>query len=521
MNLIRYSTGAKRVLATLMRIEEKKQAAHALMLHCLLLSESRAKDIVSGLGIAYEHVLETFPLENELHQVLRHQLSEVEAVHMDELPYITQEKLGEELWEIVEGANVASLEIGREKELGTEHLLLGMTGISSPVSAWLKEQGVHAMAVKEILGSTNLPSAEPLEVDLDLTPPPVAAKEVIDTYRVIDAAANRAREGLRVVEDYTRFCLEDQYLSRELKNLRHGLADALIYLDEKVLIASRETSRDVGTTISTLSETRRTLLSDVVVANLKRMQEALRSIEEFGKRVDLRISKKTEQLRYETYILEKSILTIISAKNLLKFRKLYLVVGEEQCHHGLGPAIKEGIRGGVEIVQLREKHKSDARLLETAKRVREWTQESGVLFIMNDRPDLAVLAGADGVHVGQDELSVYDARQIVGPEKLVGVSTHSLEQARKAEMEGADYIGVGPVFPSRTKSFDQKEYVGLSLLTEVSAELSIPWFAIGGINIENLPGLVSAGIERVAVSQAICGVYEHKLAAWQLRALLP
>jgi len=117
---------------------------------------------------------------------------------------------------------------------------------------------------------------------------------------------------------------------------------------------------------------------------------------------------------------------------------------------------------------------------------------------MNDRADIAVACGADGVHVGQDELSVADARRIVGPEKLVGVSTHSLAQAQAAVVEGANYIGVGPVFESKTKSFSQQ--VGTALVEEICNEVSLPAFAIGGIDLTNAAQVATAGCGRVAVT---------------------
>jgi thiamine-phosphate pyrophosphorylase len=140
-----------------------------------------------------------------------------------------------------------------------------------------------------------------------------------------------------------------------------------------------------------------------------------------------------------------------------------------------------------------------------------------LLFVMNDRADLAALSDADGVHVGQDELSVNDARTIVGPKALIGVSTHSIEQARQAVIDGANYIGVGPTFPSSTKSFDT--FAGLDLLRSVAAEISLPAFAIGGITRENLPQVQAAGINRVAVTGAVIGAKDPKLAALELMSM--
>jgi thiamine-phosphate pyrophosphorylase len=180
--------------------------------------------------------------------------------------------------------------------------------------------------------------------------------------------------------------------------------------------------------------------------------------------------------------------------------------------------VRAALAGGVQIVQLREKEMPDRRWLEVARRVRAWTREAGALFMVNDRADLAVAADADGVHMGQDELPVKEARAIVGPRRLVGVSTHTLEQARQAVLDGADYLGVGPVFPSATKSFDA--LAGLAFVREVAAEISLPWFAIGGINAENIAGVVDAGASRIAVSQAVLSADDPAAAATALRERL-
>lgn len=141
-------------------------------------------------------------------------------------------------------------------------------------------------------------------------------------------------------------------------------------------------------------------------------------------------------------------------------------------------------------------------------------------LIVNDRADLAVAVDADGVHLGQEDLNVSDARRIVGAAKMIGVSTHSIEQARRAVLDGANYIGVGPVFPSTTKNFDA--YVGLELLSTVANEVTLPSFAIGGVNLENVDEVLSAGFARVAVSAAVTKADDPGQAARKLKhALAP
>ena len=153
------------------------------------------------------------------------------------------------------------------------------------------------------------------------------------------------------------------------------------------------------------------------------------------------------------------------------------------------------------MLQLRDKSLDDRQLIERARLLREATSAAGALLIVNDRPDVARLARADGVHLGQEDLSVKDVRWIVGPEALVGVSTHSIEQARQAVLDGANYLGVGPTFPSGTKQF--AEFPGVALLRAVATEIRLPAFAIGGIDRENLDQVLDAGFHRVALGGAV------------------
>ena len=150
--------------------------------------------------------------------------------------------------------------------------------------------------------------------------------------------------------------------------------------------------------------------------------------------------------------------------------------------------------------------------------MRKWTRRLGLTLIINDRPDIACLAGADGVHVGQDDLPLRQVRRIVGPDAVVGVSTHNIEQAHAAVADGADYIGVGPVFPSKTKSFG--EYPGLAYVRQVAQEISIPAFCIGGIDTGNLETLRAAGATRIAVSAVLATATEPMGIARTLRGIL-
>lgn len=343
------------------------------------------------------------------------------------------------------------------------------------------------------------------------------SSEQSDVLRIIDANANRAAEGLRVVEDYVRFSLDDTLFARLCKELRHGLIDSLGAIDPARRAAARESLRDVGAGITTESECERASSKQVAQANLKRVQQAIRSLEEHAKIVTPDTATKLERLRYKCYTLEKSILATVQGLEALQQAKLYVLIDGGTDEDDFQTRAQSLVDAGVGVLQLRDKRLDDRQLLARARALRNATRNTGTLFVMNDRPDLAVLSHADGVHVGQNELPVKDVRRIVGVDMLVGVSTHSIDQARQAVLDGANYIGVGPVFPSETKSFEA--FPGLELLEEVS-EIGLPTFAIGGINAQNISQILELGCKRVALSNAVWGADDPARAAKQMLSLL-
>ncbi len=410
----------------------------------------------------------------------------------------------------------------RPEELATEHLLLGLVAAGSDVSEWLRGQGFDAdelaAQIDRIHGRRpkQAPDALPLP-DLSDGHLPEGERRV-GTLRAVDAAANRAREGIRTVEDYVRFVLDDRHLTDQCKQLRHELAAALRPISSEHRLAARETQADVGTTLATESEQRRDRPADVSMANFTRLQEALRSLGEFGKLLDPGMAGELEQLRYRSYTLQRAVEITRTSIERLDGARLYVLIDGQESPEDLERLAGLLIEAGVDVIQLRDTRLDDRRLLDRARFLRDVTAEGDTLFVMNDRADLAALSRADGVHIGQEELSVKDARTIVGPELLIGVSTHSLDQARQAVLDGANYIGVGPTFPSGTKHFD--EFPGLDLLRDVSAEIRLPAFAIGGITQENLPEVLGAGVTRVAVGGAIAGAGDPGDAARKLLSAL-
>lgn len=416
--------------------------------------------------------------------------------------------------------------------LATEHLLLGLVAAGHETSVWLRQQGLDADALETEIRQIYGHRSGPLDVDeLEPTPPgeepgrrrtgPDRRRlkvEQIPLLRMIDAAANRAREGLRTVEDYVRFVLDDRHLTDRCKQMRHRLAAALGRISTEHRLAARETQADVGTELATAAERRRNSTADVLTANLTRLQEALRSLEEFGKVLDAGIAAEFERLRYESYTLQRAVEITRASLDRLDRAKLYVLIDGGSSVEQFERLARSLIDAGVHVLQLRDKQLDDRRLLERARLLRRLTDGSQTLFIMNDRPDLAVLSRADGVHVGQEELTVKDARTVVGPDQLIGVSTHSIEQARQAVLDGANYIGVGPTFPSGTKQFEQ--FPGVELLRAVAAEIRLPAFAIGGITVENLSDVLATGFSRVAVGGAIAAANDPAVAAREMLSAL-
>jgi thiamine-phosphate diphosphorylase len=183
------------------------------------------------------------------------------------------------------------------------------------------------------------------------------------------------------------------------------------------------------------------------------------------------------------------------------------------AHGGLVNAVDQALEGGVRFIQYRDKDGSRRVSYENAKALREITARKGATFIVNDQVDLAMAVGADGVHLGQDDLPVWAARKIMGQNRLIGISTHTLSEAISAESEEADYIGFGPVFETKTKP-NARSPVGLETITEIKKQVSVPLYAIGGITYDQLSAVFGAGADGVAVISSVSGEIQSNTAAW-------
>ena len=319
--------------------------------------------------------------------------------------------------------------------------------------------------------------------------------------RILDANLNRAREALRVMEEFARFGLDDADLSTTAKQLRHDLAGSLPGTLDPHLIAHREILTDVGRHVHTEDEYNRSHAVDVVKAAAKRLTEALRAIEEYGKTLEPAFAARIEQLRYRAYELERRLLITSGARQRWGRTSLYVLITEALCQDDWLATAKAALRGGADCLQLREKNLPDGELLDRARRLAALCHEHNALCLVNDRPDIAALSGADGVHLGQDDMDVASARRILPRDGLVGVSTHTIEQVKDAIQTCPDYLAVGPMFASPTKP--QDHLAGVDTLAQARRLTAIPLVAIGGINERNAGQVLAAAPACLCVCAAV------------------
>ncbi len=311
--------------------------------------------------------------------------------------------------------------------------------------------------------------------------------------RILDANLDRAREGLRIIEEWCRFALENSQLTENCKQMRQELAK----WHTSELRLARDTPNDPGTELSHPQEETRNQIEQVLQANFCRVQEALRVLEEYGKLYHPEMGNACKHLRYQVYTLESHL---VQNHRALAFEnaRLYLVTSPSE---NLFSTVEAALQGGLKLVQYRDKEADDLTRLENAQKLCQLCHSYGALFMMNDRVDLAVAVNADGVHLGQQDLPIALARQLLGPNRIVGRSTTNPQEMAKALAEGADYIGVGPVYATPTKA--GKAAAGLEYIEYAVQNASIPWFAVGGIDASNIEKVRESGAKRVAVVRAI------------------
>ncbi len=329
--------------------------------------------------------------------------------------------------------------------------------------------------------------------------------------RILDANLNRAREGLRVIEEWCRFGLNNPVWTEKFKSMRHSLAQ----WHQDDLKVGRDTLNDQGTELTHPLEEKRDNLETLLKANFGRVTEALRVLEEYSKLHNVAMAKDFKAMRYQLYILETEIFGLERHKKL-KQSPLYLVTSPTD---NLFEIVEAALQGGLTLVQYREKQADDLTRLYRAEKLSQLCSQYNALLIVNDRVDIAVAVEADGVHLGQQDIPIALARQILGPTRLIGSSTTNPLEMAKALSEGADYIGVGPVHETPTKA--GKAASGLEYIHHAVSHSTVPWFAIGGLDSQTLPPVVQAGAKQVAVVRAIMDAEDPRLATTSLLSLLP
>ncbi len=342
-------------------------------------------------------------------------------------------------------------------------------------------------------------------------------------YRILDANLDRAREAIRTIEEWCRFGLEDLDLCDRCKQMRQELAQ----WHREEFRRARNTPDDPATGLSHANEVSRADVQSVLRANMGRLQEALRVLEEYGKVVDPSLGAAMKQLRYQVYTLESQLLSY-AVTNIGQIRRqklqaanLYLVTMPVD---NIVSVVESALQGGVQIVQYRQKEGEDGTRLQLAQQLCDICHKYDALFLVNDRVDIAIAVGADGIHVGQTDLPVAAVRQILNAhggdasQYIIGQSTTNPQELAIALNNQVDYVGVGPVHATPTKP--NKAAAGYEYVNYAAQNIQIPWFAIGGIDEHNLEGAIAAGAKRVAVVRALIKAKHPDLVAKQMRSLL-
>ena len=318
-------------------------------------------------------------------------------------------------------------------------------------------------------------------------------QEDLRIFQIIDANLDRAREGLRVIEDWARFGLGKENYVERIKNFRQILGKNHL----EVYKQSRNHIADKCKGLTHQEQINRRTPEQIISSNSARVQEALRVIEEFSRLHNHELSKIASEIRYEIYTLEIDLLSSSKLKKsmeILKKNDLYVITDQKE---NLLEVIEELLIAGVKIIQHRFKTGTDKDHLQEAIQIKNLCKRYNSLFIINDRVDIALASNADGIHLGQDDLDLKSARKILGYSKIIGISANNKIDISNALKEGCDYIGIGPVFETPTKK--DKKPIGIENIKTLTKNLTIPWFAIGGINTKNISYLKNNGFKKVAL----------------------
>jgi thiamine-phosphate pyrophosphorylase len=340
-----------------------------------------------------------------------------------------------------------------------------------------------------------------------------------DILRIIDANINRTSEGLRVLEEVSRLLLNDAAITQQLKDMRHHLVNTGYDLQIQ-LLSSRDAAGDVGRVMEVIGEEKSRNTSAIVIANARRVQESLRVLEELAKTPGLGLdSEDFRRARFALYTLEKDLLgRVARLDKVKKITGLYFVIDREWLK-GRKPVdlALQAIEGGARVIQLRCKTGPARDFMAMAVELKKICSARGIPFIVNDNLGVALASGADGLHIGQEDLPAAAVRQLLPIDMLLGVSARTEAEALKAVAEGADYLGVGAVFSTSTKD---STAIGLDALKAIKKAAAVPVIAIGGIKKDNLESVLKTGVDGVAVISAVLGAEDVKRAAEELADII-
>ena len=313
--------------------------------------------------------------------------------------------------------------------------------------------------------------------------------------RIADVNLNRLDESLKFIEDVVRFSLENRLLLTQIRKIRQEFLRVKKALPMAYILSFRRSSADLGRSAK-FDVRMRGSTRDIIAANITRAKESSRILEESFKSSNVLMSTRMKKIRFNLYDLEKAITGVFERK----FNpRLYAIIDEKYLKtYNVKDMIHVFENNGVTMIQLRIKTLSDRKFYKYAVMIKNALRKEEVKFIINNRLDIALACRAHGVHCGQEDMPLRKIRGMLGDNYLIGVSAHTLEQAQRAQQEGADYVGVGAIYKTRTKS--DARVCGLSVLRSICKKVTIPVIGIGGITNKNYRKVLKAGAAGIAVS---------------------
>ncbi|MDD5701323.1 MAG: thiamine phosphate synthase [Dehalococcoidales bacterium] len=323
--------------------------------------------------------------------------------------------------------------------------------------------------------------------------------------RIIDANLNRLAEGLRILEEISRMILNDTGMTQKLKTLRHDLVRGDLSFNLE-LLRSRNSTRDVGSSLEVEGEEKKKDLPLIVIANSRRAQESLRVLEELAKLPEVPgklDSDSFKKARFALYTLEQELIYRLLRQDKAKsISGLYVIIDTGFLKgRGYREAAEQVIQSGARVIRFCDKILEKKQLLAAAGELRGLCRQKGVLFIINEYLDIALAAEADGLHIGREGLPVEVARRLLPADKILGCTASTVEEAAAAEAAGADYIAVGAVYPGLSEN--AQKVVGLEGVRQVRRATKFPLVATGGIDETNTRAVLEAGADSIGLMSAL------------------